>query len=76
MSVQVGFIDHLLKYEEEIISRLAKKESLVVLAAGLSVEEWSFSPCIFKLTRNYANSKNRKFYFHWLNLIVILKNLF
>ena len=41
MSVQVGFIDHLLKYEEEIISRLAKKESLVVLAAGLSVEEWS-----------------------------------
>ena len=38
MSVQVGFIDHLLKYEEEIINRLVKKESLVVLAAGLSVE--------------------------------------
>ena len=51
MSVQVGFIDHLLKYEEEIISRLSKKESLVVLAAGLSVEEWSFSTCIFKITR-------------------------
>ena len=38
MSVQVGFDKGLLKYEIEIIRRLAKKESLVVLAAGLSVE--------------------------------------
>ena len=39
MSVQVSFSDHLLNYETEIIQRLAKKESLVVLAAGLPVEK-------------------------------------
>ena len=39
MSVQISFSDHLLSYETEIIQRLAKKESLVVLAAGLPVEK-------------------------------------
>ena len=41
MSVNVNALDKILPYEVEIIKRISKKESLVVLARGLPVEkEW------------------------------------
>ena len=39
MSVNVNALDKILPYEVEIIKRISKKESLVVLARGLPVEK-------------------------------------
>lgn len=39
MSVNVNALDKILPYEVEIVKRISKKESLVVLARGLPVEK-------------------------------------
>ena len=46
MSVNVNALDKILPYEVEIIKRISKKESLVVLARGLPVEKEIVSRCI------------------------------
>ena len=46
MSVNVNALDKILPYEVEIIKRISKKESLVVLARGLPVEKEIISRCI------------------------------
>ena len=50
MSVNVNALDKILPYEVEIVKRISKKESLVVLARGLPVEKEGISRSCSKMS--------------------------
>ena len=56
MSVNVNALDKILPYEVEIVKRISKKESLVVLARGLPVEKE-------RISRNHLKMSHLRSFF-------------